>query len=84
MGEKSLSELQATESIRRLLSLYSDAVSRREPDEIARLFAPNAEVIIMDGDPRVGREAIVADDVRFSIPAPDLRRGPDRCYGKLG
>lgn len=60
MGEKSLSELRATESIRRLLSLYSDAVSRREPDEVAQLFAADAEVIIMHGDPRVGRDAIVA------------------------
>jgi hypothetical protein len=60
MGEKSLSELTAIESIRRLLSLYSDAVQRREPDEIAGLFAADAEVVIMDGAPRIGREAIVA------------------------
>lgn len=59
MADKSLRDLQASESIRRLLALYSDAVCRRQPGDVASLFTPDAQVVIMDAAPRIGRDAIV-------------------------
>lgn len=60
MREDGIARLQAIENIRRLLSLYSNAVSQRTPEVLAELFAPDARVTIADGPERVGRVEIVA------------------------
>lgn len=60
MSDKVMAELAAQNAIRRLISLYCDAVGRRDPDAIAGLFAPDARVVIADGPERVGRDEIVA------------------------
>lgn len=49
----------APEAIRRLLSFYGDAVSRKDADAAGPLFLPDARVQIADFPERVGREAIV-------------------------
>ncbi len=59
MTEETLASLAAKESIRRLVSLYCDAVARRDADAIGALFAPDARVRIVDQPERVGIEAIV-------------------------
>jgi hypothetical protein len=59
MNDEGLAALVAKDSIRRLISLYCDAVSRRDPDALAPLFAPDASVKIADGVERVGRQEVV-------------------------
>ena len=59
MSEERLARLEAREAIRRVLSLYGDAVRRKDPDAIAGLFTPDAEVTIAGGKTRVGRSEIV-------------------------
>lgn len=55
-----LQGLLAQNAVRRLLSLYCDAVARRDADAIAVLFTPDAQVRIADQAPRVGTSEIVA------------------------
>ena len=57
--EERIASLEARDEIRRLLSLYGDAVRRKDPDAIGPLFTPDARVVIAGGKERVGREEIV-------------------------
>lgn len=59
MSEVRLARLEACEAIRRVLSLYGDAVRRKDPDAIAELFTPDARVTIAGGEPRAGRTEVV-------------------------
>ena len=59
MADSSLATLAAENAIRRLVSLYCDAVARRDPDAIAVLFTPDARVRISDLPERVGVQEIV-------------------------
>lgn len=59
MAKASLATLAAENAIRRLISLYCDAVARGDPDSIAMLFTPDARVRIAHLPERVGREEIV-------------------------
>ena len=59
MANSSLATLAAENAIRRLVSLYCDAVARKDPDAIAGLFTPDARVQIADLPERVGRREIV-------------------------
>lgn len=55
-----LRELSAERAIRRLISLYCDAVSRKDPEAIRELFTSDAVVTIAGGPPRHGPDEIVA------------------------
>jgi hypothetical protein len=66
MTDVAIAALVARDSIRRLLSLYCDAVSRREPDAIGALFMPDAVVTIAHFPDRIGRPAII-DGLRRTI-----------------
>ena len=59
MDDSSLATLAAESAIRRLVSLYCDAVARRDPDAVAVLFTPDARVRIADLPERVGQQEIV-------------------------
>jgi ketosteroid isomerase-like protein len=59
MPDTLLATLAAERAIRRLISLYCDAVARRDPDAIGVLFTPDARVKIHDGPERVGPQEIV-------------------------
>lgn len=48
------------EGIRRLISLYCDAVIRRDAEAVRPLFTPDACVVIAGGQPRIGGDEIVA------------------------
>lgn len=54
-----LKDLLAQNAIRRLLSLYCDAVSRKDADAVGALFAPDARVAIAGARERVGLDQIV-------------------------
>jgi ketosteroid isomerase-like protein len=54
-----LATYAAERAIRRLISLYCDAVARRDAAAIGPLFAPDARVRIHDRPERVGRAEIV-------------------------
>jgi ketosteroid isomerase-like protein len=54
-----IATLVAQNAVRRLLSLYCDAVARRDPDAIWDLFTKDAVVTIADGPDRVGPQEIV-------------------------
>ena len=68
MTDTTLATLAAESAIRRLISSYCDAVSRRDADSVRTLFAPDARVQIADGAERVGRETIV-EGMRRTIAA---------------
>ena len=59
MTDELLACMVAERSIRRLISLYCDAVRRRDPDSVGRLFTDDARVEIAGMPERVGRHAIV-------------------------
>jgi len=59
MSDSLSATLAAERAIRRLVSLYCDAVARRDADSIADLFTPDARVTIAHLPERVGREEIV-------------------------
>lgn len=59
MPDSLLATLAAENAIRRLVSLYCDAVARRDPDSAGMLFTPDARVRIADLPERVGRDEIV-------------------------
>jgi hypothetical protein len=59
MPDDLIATVAAERSIRRLISLYCDAVRRRDPDAAGELFAPDASVRIAEFPERVGRRAIV-------------------------
>jgi uncharacterized protein (TIGR02246 family) len=59
MPDPILHVLAAERAVRRLVSLYCDAVRRRDPDAVGVLFTDDARVRIVDMPERVGREAIV-------------------------
>ncbi|HEX7856371.1 MAG TPA: nuclear transport factor 2 family protein [Sphingobium sp.] len=59
MSDTLLHDLVARDAIRRLLALYCDAVSRRDPDAISSLFTQDAVVTIADGADRIGPAEIV-------------------------
>ena len=61
-------ELRSHSAVRRLLSLYGDAVARRDADAVGDLFAEDARVIIAGGPPRNGRTEIV-EGLRKTIEA---------------
>jgi len=52
--------IQAREGIRRLISLYCDAVARRDADAVGNLLVDDVHITIAGGPPRIGREAAVA------------------------
>jgi hypothetical protein len=59
MTDSLLATLATERAIRRLISLYCDAVRRKDPDSIGELFTRNARVKIADGADRVGRGEII-------------------------
>jgi ketosteroid isomerase-like protein len=59
MDDRLLATLAAERAIRRLISLYCDAVRRGDPDAIGELFTPDARVRIAELPERVGRQEIV-------------------------
>ncbi len=68
MTDTLLATLAAERAIRRLISIYADAASRRDADVAGTLFAPDARVQIAGGAERVGREAIV-EGMRRTVTA---------------
>jgi ketosteroid isomerase-like protein len=71
MGDDLLAVYGAERAIRRLISLYCDAVARLDAEAIGALFASDARVRIADRPERIGRAAIVeglrATASRFSF-----------------
>jgi ketosteroid isomerase-like protein len=59
MDDSLLATLAGERAIRRLISLYCDAVRRGDPDAVGELFTPDASVRIADLPERVGRQEIV-------------------------
>jgi hypothetical protein len=59
MSEELLAAYEAERAIRRLVSLYCDAVARKHPEAIAELFTQDARVRIAEGPERVGHAEIV-------------------------
>lgn len=66
MAHIALESLISQNDIRRLISGYCDAVSRRDADSVGVLFAADARVQIADFPERVGQVAII-DGLRRTL-----------------
>ncbi len=68
-----ISRLEAESNIRRLVSLYCDAVNRRDADAAGLLFAPDCSITIADGPERIGRDVQI-EGMRQTFTAFDFLR----------